>query len=282
MKNNAFVFLTCFSVLALGSPAVSEEVWKSFDMPTTYPEPVVSGYTDVNSVSLFSAEWGEGDPVLLLHGGLGSIEGYALQIPALAESYHVIAIDSRGHGRSSMNDDGISYELLTSDVIAFMDAKGIDSAAVVGWSDGGIIAIAMALEYPSRLSKAMLMGSNYNISGVDPTAGTNEVVGAFVGAAAEAYGKISPTPENFGPFSAAVFNMWGTEPTYTDEDLQRIDTPMTVLHFLEDEAILDEHADRMAEMIPGANYIVMDELSHFGLWQDPDRVNAAILEFLAN
>jgi len=262
------------------SAANAEDLWKTLPFPTSYPEAASSGYSKVNRIKIFHAEWGAGDPVILLHGGLGSIEAFANQIPAIAVDHHVIALDSRGHGRSSRDAATYSYELMTSDVLAVMDEMKIEKAAFVGWSDGGIISLELAINHPTRISKAFVIGTNYTTAGVDPAVETNEVFGAYVGAAAELYAKNSPTPDQFDPFVGAIVEMWGTQPNYTEAQLQSVSVPITVAQALEDEVILDAHAEKMASLLPGATYLPLEGVSHFAMWQDPDRLNAAILDFL--
>ena len=273
----------CGAIIGCGlsvASANAENLWETLPFPTSYPEPSTSGHLDVNGVQIFHAEWGTGDPVILLHGGLGSIEAFANQIPALAESYHVIAIDSRGHGRSTRDDATYSYELMTSDVMAVMDEKNIEKAAFVGWSDGGIISLELAINHPARIEKAFIIGTNYTTAGVDPAVETNAVFGDYVGAAAELYAKNSSTPSEFDSFVNAIVEMWGAQPNYTAAQLQSVSAPITVFHALEDEAILDEHAEELAGLLKGATYLPKEGLSHFAMWQDPKFMNATILEFL--
>ena len=126
----------------------------------------------------------------------------------------------------------------------------------------------------------MVIGTNYTVAGVDPAVETNANFGAYVGAAAELYAKNSPTPDQFDTFVGEIAAMWGREPNYTAEDLGKITAKFTVLQALEDEAILDEHAEEMAGLIPGATYIPLEGVSHFAMWQDPERLNAVMLEAL--
>lgn len=278
------LFARIFGVIVAGIISVgaanAEDLWKTLPFPTTYPEAVSSGYSEVNGVKIFHAEWGAGDPVILLHGGLGSIEAFANQIPAISANYHVIAIDSRGHGRSSRDATTYSYELMTSDVLAVMDEMNIKKAAFVGWSDGGIISLELAINHPERIEKAFVIGTNYTTAGVDPAVETNVVFGNYVGAAGKLYAKNSPTPDQFDAFVGAIVKMWGTQPNYTETQLQSVSAPITVAHALEDEAILDAHAEKMASLLTGATYLPIEGVSHFAMWQDPERLNAAILDFL--
>lgn len=278
------LFTRIFGVIIAGTISVgaasAEDLWKTLPFPTTYPEAVSSGYSEVNGVKIFHAEWGAGDPVILLHGGLGSIEAFANQIPAISANHHVIAIDSRGHGRSSRDATTYSYELMTSDVLAVMDEMNIKKAAFVGWSDGGIISLELAINHPERIEKAFVIGTNYTTAGVDPAVDTNVVFGNYVGAAGKLYAKNSPTPDQFDAFVEVIVKMWGTQPNYTDAQLQSVSAPITVAHALEDEAIFDVHAEKMASLLTGATYLPLEGVSHFAMWQDPERLNAAILDFL--
>ena len=267
-----------FSLTAL--PLFAEELWKTLPFPTSYPEPDSSGYTEINGARIFHAEWGDGTPVILLHGGLGSIEAWANQIPALAANHKVIAIDSRGHGRSTRDAQPYSYALMATDVLGVMDEMGVEQAAFAGWSDGGIISLELAINHPARINKAIVIGTNYNLSGIDPTVETNETFGAYVGSAAALYAQNSPTPDGFDAFVGDIVGMWGSQPNYTEDQLKSIKASFTVLQAIEDEAIIDEHAQKMASLIPDANYVPLEGVSHFALWQDPERLNGLIVDFL--
>jgi pimeloyl-ACP methyl ester carboxylesterase len=130
------------------------------------PEPVESGMAPVNDIEMYYAIYGEGEPVILLHGGLGNADYFANQIPVLAAEYQVIAVDSRGHGRSTVTETPIGYALMASDVLALMDFLEIESASIVGWSDGGIIGLDIAINNPDRLNKLIAYGANYTPAGV--------------------------------------------------------------------------------------------------------------------
>jgi pimeloyl-ACP methyl ester carboxylesterase len=103
------------------------------------------GYADHDGARIWHASFGAGSPVILQHGGLGHSGNWGHQVPDLVAAGHrVIVIDSRGHGRSTRDTRSFSYELMASDVLAVMDRLGIARAALVGWSDGAIIALIMA------------------------------------------------------------------------------------------------------------------------------------------
>ena len=259
----------------------AEEIWETLPFPETYPAADSSGYSQVNGIKLFHAEWGKGDPVILLHGGLASVEAWAKQIPVMAKTHRVIAIDSRGHGRSTRDDKTYSYALMASDVVALMDKLAIAKAAFIGWSDGGIISLELAINHPDRISKAWVIGTNYHIDGIDHSVENNAVFGQYVGKTAQLYAKLSATPKGFDAFVGDISKMWATLPKYSEQQLQSINTPFTVVQALRDEAIIDEHAEKMASLLPGSTYVPVKDLSHFALWQDPGKMNALISAFLS-
>ena len=276
---SATLALTLLGGTFAASAAMAQDLWKTLPFPTSYPAPDSSAYSDVNGIRLFHAEWGSGEPVILLHGGLGSIEAWANQIPALGD-YRVIAIDSRGHGRSTRDDRPYSYALMANDVVALMDEMNIPKAAFVGWSDGGIIALELAINHPDRIKGALVIGTNYTLDGIDPGVETNEVFGRYVGEAAKLYSANSPTPDQFEKFVGEIAGMWGSQPNYTEAEMKGVSAPFTVVQALEDEAIIDAHAEKMASLLPGSTYVPLDGVSHFAMWQDPARLNAEIRKFL--
>ena len=257
--------------------------WRQLTPPRPLPPPEATETVELGEVSLHCATYGSGKPgsVLMLHGGLGAAEDFGGQISAIAEHHRVIAIDSRGHGRSTDCDEAFGYDLLASDVMRVMDALALDSAAIVGWSDGGNIALQIAIHNRDRLTKAFALGANYHISALRPSAFTDDLIGAYVAHAAAQYAEISPTPDAWETFSGKVFAMWGSQPDFSEDQLAGISTPFMIAAGVYEEAIDEAHTKRMAELIPGAQLLLIENASHFAQWQQVDAVNAAILEFLA-
>lgn len=218
--------------------------------------------------------------MILLHGGLGSIGAWANQVPEVAKTHKVIAIDSRGHGRSTRDATPYSYALMASDVLALMDGKGIAKAPILGWSDGGIIALEIAINDPGRISGALTVGTNYSLDGLDPGVETNEVFAEHFGEAAMMYLPTPPTPDQFEAFVGDIVGMWGIQPNYNEEQLKSVSAPFTVVQALQGEAIVDEHAAKMAALLPGSTYVPPEGVSHFAMWQDPARMNGEIRTFL--
>lgn len=234
----------------------------------------------VNGVRIWYATFGEGAPVILLHGGLANSNYWGLQIPALASHYHVIVIDSRGQGRSTWDYRPITYHLMASDVITVMDALYIPKAALVGWSDGAIIGLDIAIHHPEKLTRLFAFGANSNLQGVKSAEGS-PVFAEYEARTKVEYQNISATPADFDLFTAALGKMWDSEPDFSDADLRGIKVPTWIVDGEYDEIIKRDDTDRMARLIPGAHEVILPRTSHIAFLQDPEQFNKTLLEFLS-
>jgi pimeloyl-ACP methyl ester carboxylesterase len=268
--------------LALASALPSWAVYPWMVLPPTpaLPGAERSGFAPLNGVRLWYAEFGQGPPVILLHGGLANSNYWGLQVRALAPSYHVIVLDSRGHGRSSRNATPMGYDLMASDVLALMDYLHLDKAAIVGWSDGAIIGLDITIHHPERVARLYAFAANSNPSGVKEV-GRSPVFTEFTARAAAEYAQLSPTPGQFKQFVADIEHMWATQPDFTAAQLQGIAVPVWIVDADHDEAIKRENTDLMASLIPGAGELILPEVSHFAFLQDPVMFNQTLLEFLS-
>lgn len=238
---------------------------------------------EINGVNIVYKVYGEGNgnPIILLHGGLSNGDHYSGIIPALVEAGHeVITVDSRGHGRSTFDDAQISYAQMAQDVLGLMDHLGIEKADIVGWSDGGIIGLEIALTQPERLNKVVAYGANYDPTGVRLDVDTNDYFNAYIERAAEEYQQNSPEPEKWDAFLANIGNMWATQPNYTDEQLTTITTPFLILDGANEEAIDLNQTKLMALLIPNAELVIMPETGHFALFEQPEEFTKIVLDYL--
>ncbi len=255
--------------------------WLTLPEPAALPRADQSGYVAHLGARIFFTSYGHGAPVILLHGGLANQTYWGNQVrPLVADGHRVILIDSRGHGRSSRDSRPFTYELMASDVVAVMDQLKIGRAAVVGWSDGAIIGLVMALKFPNRLNRVFAFAANMDPSGVKPDTETNPTFARFIGEAGAAYRRLSPTPHAYADFTAAIEKMWDTEPNYGAAELRSIHTPTAIVDGDHDEAIKRAHTEYLAGAIPGARLIILKGVSHFAMLQDPRQFNAAMLGFL--
>ena len=237
-----------------------------------------------DGASIWSASYGpaRGQPVILLHGGLGHSGNLANQIPALtAAGFRAIVIDSRGHGRSTRDDRPYGYERMAGDVVAVMDALGIARAALIGWSDGACIALTLARQHPERSAGVFFFACNMDPSGVKEIDESDPLLGRCFGRHAADYKALSVTPDAFQDFADAVTAMQRTQPTWSAADLAALRLPVAIVQGERDEFIRREHAEYLVRSIPDAALIILPGVSHFAPLQDPDRFNAAMLDFLA-
>ncbi|MGI4740853.1 MAG: alpha/beta fold hydrolase [Janthinobacterium lividum] len=124
--------------------------------------PAAGHYQAVRGIRLYYETYGAGPPLLLIHGNGGSIQDFKQNIPYFAQHYHVIAVDSRAHGKSVDKGDSLSFELMADDFAALLTSLHLDSAYVLGWSDGGINAIVLALRHPQKVKRLVATGANFS------------------------------------------------------------------------------------------------------------------------
>jgi pimeloyl-ACP methyl ester carboxylesterase len=280
MRRLVFSFLLLIALPQ--SVAHTAEPWQS--LPPT-PAPIAdlhSGHASVNGVRLFFGETGSGPPVLMLHGGLANSDYFGHQVRALAGRHRVIVVDSRGHGRSTRDGRPFGYDLMADDVVALLDVLAIPRTDIVGWSDGGIIALDIAMRHPDRVSRIFAFGANTRKSAIKDGFDQDPVFAAYIKRAGEEYALLSPTPTEYEAFLGQISRMWASEPEWSDAQLKTIRSPVMVADGEHDEGIKREHTEYMAATIPGARLLIMPGLSHFAFLQDPEGFNDALLQFLSD
>lgn len=264
------------TALLLSAPAWADDRWMTIPRPAPMPSPVSTGMAPVNGIEMYYATYGAGDPVLLIHGGLGNADIWSAQVADLMKDHLVIVADSRGHGRSTRTEEPFGYDLMASDYLALLDYLKIDKVDLVGWSDGGIIGIDIAMTHPERLDHLFAQAANITTDGVDPSVAEDAVFGAYIGWMGEEYAKMSPTPDQFDAFVAQISEMWATQPNWADADVGKITVPTAVVAGEYDEAILPAHTEHIAKVIPGSKLVILPGVSHFAMLQAPDEYNAAV------
>ena len=273
-----FAFL-CLLTLVAPVMANAEPQWLTLPATPSLPRAAQSGYAPVNGVRIWYAIFGRGEPVLLLHGGLANSNYWGNQVRGLQAGYRVIVMDSRGHGRSTRNGEPYGYDLMASDVVGLMDFLKIPKAAIIGWSDGAILGLDIAMRHPERVSKLFAFAANSDPSGVADIA-QSPVFSTFIARAEKEYEQLSPTPGEYKAFLAQITRMWETQPNWTAADLQRIAVPTWIVDSDHDEAIKRENTLFMAAQIPNAGLLLQPEVSHFSFLQDPGQFTGDVLHFL--
>jgi pimeloyl-ACP methyl ester carboxylesterase len=274
--------LILWLIAVAAQPAFAAERWQT--LPPT-PAPIAThraGQARVNGISVHYAIYGHGSPVIFLHGGLANTDYWGNQVPAVAAHHMVILMDSRGHGRSTRDARPYGYDLMADDVVALLDYLKIPKADVVGWSDGGILGIDLALRHKDRVGKVFAFAANTVTSGVIDGVEKNPTFAAYIARAGREYARQSATPGEYQAFVDQIGKMWAEQPNWTDAQLRSIDTPVLVVDGDHDEAIKREHTEYIAATIPHAGLLILPNVSHFAFLQDPAQFNFAILHFLGD
>ncbi len=258
--------------------------------PVAQPPPVQSDttvidprgdYVESKGARIWYASIGTGTPVVLLHGGLTSSRSWDAQVPALlAAGHRVILIDSRGHGRSTMGPLPLRYDLLAEDVLAVLDHLHLTRPAVIGWSDGAIVALLVAMRAPQRLGAVYAFGANMDKASVRPNADDAPILATVAPRLVADYGARSPDPSGFGRLQQAVRAMQANQEDIGPEQLRRIRTRVTIAGSADDEFILPAHFRALAKAIPSARLELFPAAGHFLPWQNPALFNRSLLTFL--
>ncbi|MBV8978640.1 MAG: alpha/beta hydrolase [Alphaproteobacteria bacterium] len=263
----------------LAASGAHAQQWMSLPPTPTLPKADKSGYAPVNGIRIWYAQFGRGEPLLFLHGGLGNSNYWGNQVRVFSSSYRVIVMDSRGHGRSTRDGRPYGYDLMASDVVALLDYLKIDRVALVGWSDGAIIGLDIAMHHPERLSKVFAFAANIDPSGVSD-ASHSPVANAFIARAGKEYAALSPTPKRYQSFLAEIEKMWSTQPHWTRADFARITVPIWIADGDHDEMVNHDQPRTLADWTPRAGLLIEPDVSHFAILQDPEQFNHDLAHFL--
>jgi len=249
------------------------------------PAPTQSGKVEHGGAQIYWASFGKADgpPVILLHGGLGSSDHFAFQLPALVDKFRVVVIDSRGQGRSTLPPEKLSYHLMASDVTAVMDALAIKRAAFAGWSDGGAIALDLAVHEPTRVERFFIIGTNYDSAGSKPRRKQkpSQAFRRYMAKCKADHLAFGNSLASWTAINAALLPVWRSMGNFTKEDLQRIEARALITLGDHDEIIEPAQIKEMGTLIPHGAAKIFAGVSHFAIWQDPASINAALVAFLA-
>jgi pimeloyl-ACP methyl ester carboxylesterase len=229
-------------------------------------------YAFVNGTRLYYETYGKGEPLLLLHGNSMSIESFRLQIPELSKYYMVIAIDTRGQGKSSEDGKQYSYDLFADDMDALLNDLKIDSVNILGWSDGGNTGLIMAMKYPKKVRRLVTMGANVFI---DNTVVKKSVFREIDDALK--YFKNDTTVNGIN--RKRLMTLLKTEPNHSFEDLKLISCPVLVIAG-EKDIIREEHTKGIASNIKNGVLLIEPKVTHEFPWENPTVFNKKVLDFL--
>ncbi|HWU90155.1 MAG TPA: alpha/beta hydrolase [Kofleriaceae bacterium] len=272
-------------VLLPALAAAEKPRWEALPMPPPMPKAEASGHVEVGGgARIYYATYGKpaAPPVILLHGGLGNGDHFGYQVPALAEKFRVIAIDSRGQGRSTLAKGKLSYQAMAADVVAVMDALRLPKASIAGWSDGGAIALALGIGFGDRVDKLFVFGTNYDRFGSKSRTTSSATFNAYAAKCRSDFQRIAKSPKAYDAAVAALLPVWRDPTSFTKEQLRSIKAPTLVADGDHDEVIELAQVKEMATLIPNGRLAVLKDTSHFALWQDPAAFNKVLVEFLSS
>lgn len=219
----------------------------------------------------FYLEKGEGEPLLLLHGNGESSAYFEHQLDAFAQRYHVYALDTRGHGKTPRGEQPFTIRQFAADLYGFMEEHHLDRAHLLGFSDGGNIAMVFALRYPERVHRLILNGANFRADGVKRRVQLPIELGYRI--ARHFAGKSEGAKKK-----AELLGLMVNDPNLTPEELSGIRAKTLVLAGTRD-LIRESHTRQLAASIPGARVSFLPG-DHFVAHQNPKAFNAVVLDFL--
>ena len=222
-------------------------------------------------INHFYIEQGTGFPLILLHGNGEDCVYFARQMDSFSEHFHVIALDTRGHGQTPRGEAPFTIRQFAEDLLAFMDQHNIEKAHLLGFSDGGNIAMVFALAHPERVDKLILNGANLDASGVKRKIQIPIEIGYQI---AKLFAKKSPKAKK----NAEMLGLMVNDPNVKPEELSRIQCPTLVVAGDKD-MIKDQHTRLIAQSIPGAEFSIIPG-NHFVANQHPEAFNEVVLRFL--
>ncbi|MES2279380.1 MAG: alpha/beta hydrolase [Bacteroidota bacterium] len=242
--------------------------------PPQYGNNTFAGHkVRIKDAELYYETYGTGEPLLLLHGNSQSIRAFSYQIGALSKKYKVIAIDTRGQGKSTDETTGaLSYDLFADDMKQFMDSLRMKKASVLGWSDGGNTGLIMAYKYPGYISKLVTMGAN-----LFPT--TEAISDTVINQVKSGLKNLQTKTDDDSKMEVRLFTMLLTEPHITFDEIKTIKCPVLVMAGEHDD-ILDSHTHAIATAIPGAKLMILKDATHYAPVEDSFAFNQAVLQFL--
>lgn len=223
-------------------------------------------------INHFYLEKGQGEPLILLHGNGENSDYFAKQIDAFSSLYHVYAIDTRGHGKTPRGESPFTIRQFAEDLLGFMDEHQIDKAHLLGFSDGGNIAMVFAIYHPERVNKLILNGANMDTGGVKATTQLPIEIGYRIAR------KFSSKSDN-ARLNAEMLGLMVDQPNVSIEELGRIQAKTLVIAGTRD-MIKEEHTKLIAANIPDSELVIIKG-NHFIASKNPEVFNEKVLKFLA-
>ncbi len=268
MKTKLFCFL--FFLIKM-QVAFSQDKSK---LPNYGNNPSAGHYLSTRGIKLYYEIYGKGAPLLLLHGNGGSIADFKYQIPFFSKHYKVIAVDSRAQGKSRDSNDSLTYEMMTDDFNTLFDSLHLDSSYVIGWSDGGINALLLAIRHPDKVKKLAITGANLIPDTSVFTAECNQSSIQYLKKLKAAV--LDSSTKN----RIKVFHLMEVEPNIPLGDLHKIKCPVLVMAG-DHDAIKTAHTVQIYENIQKAYLSIFPATGHAATQSAKDDFNLKVVNFFS-
>jgi pimeloyl-ACP methyl ester carboxylesterase len=213
-------------------------------------------YYDIRGFNMYCEVYGKGEPLLIIHGNGGSINNFIYQIPYFAKKYQVIIADSRSHGRSADKGDSLTYEMMADDYAALLTALKVDSANVIGWSDGGIEGILLAMRHPGKVKKLAITGANL----VPDTSAVPQEIWDMILPSYKELGAIKQRTEQ-EKSSYKLLRLLAEQPHIAPQSLRAVQCPTLVIGG-DHDVIREEHTMLIYKNIPRSYLWILPASGH--------------------
>jgi len=273
-----FIQLFSLAIWAQDIQKIQEDFQKILKDPTAVPygnNKAVGKFYDIRGFKMYAEVYGQGQPLLIIHGNGGSINNFIYQIPYFSKKYKVIIADSRAQGKSADNGDSLSYEMMADDYAALLDAMKIDSADVIGWSDGGINGVLLAIRHPRKVKMLAATGTNLV---PDTTAVPQEIWDMVTPTYTMLKNKQNKNEKEKNALK--LFNLLINNPHIPVADLHNISCPSLIMGG-DHDVIKPEHTMLIAQNIPRSYLWIFPNSGHSTPIVYKDEFNKKVDEFFS-
>lgn len=241
---------------------------------------VQSGTIEYHGAKIKYVAYGSGAPVLLLHGGLSNKLSWFSQLPWLVEKGRkVILIDTRGHGESTPGHAELNYQTFADDTLQVLDKLKIQRTDIIGWSDGGIIALLLGLEAPQRVNKIIAISANFHPSGLITANNASQQPATNIQFLSWLRGWWSGAGKRHATLESQIKHLWQVAPQLDHADLQAITAPTLVIAG-ENDIIALPHTGELAHMLKQAKLEIVLDAGHAAPVTHAAQINRLIASFL--
>lgn len=243
-----------------------------------------ANYASVNGLKMYYEIHGSGQPLVLLHGSFGYVEGWGTVLPALAKTHQVIAVELQGHGHTNDLDRPLACEQMAEDVAALLQQLKIKDSDFFGYSMGGMVALGVAIRHPELVRKLAILGSGAgSLKDTFEPEAYNQFLSIPADFAPEVlkapYERMSPNPSQWPVLVTKIKNMGRDFKGYPPAELKTIKAQVLIM-MGDREGIRPEHAVEIYRLIPNSQLAIFPGGDHFMLWQSPEKVLATLVPFL--